>query len=209
MVFADRAAAGRRLADRLAGYAGRSDVVVLGLPRGGVPVAYQVAVALGVTLDVFVVRKVGTPGRPELAMGAVATGGVRVSNDEVRRRLAISDADFGLAAAVALGQLDSQERAYRGDRPPPVLAGRVAILVDDGLATGSTMRAAVIAARQQDPQRVVVAVPVAPAPVCAAFAAAGVDTVCVEQPADFVAVGLHYQNFEPTSEQEVRLLLAG
>src|SRR5438132_2525077 len=160
--FRDRAEAGRLLGERLGEYAGRDDVVVLGLPRGGVPVAREVARALGAPLDVFLVRKLGLPGQPELAMGAIASGGTRVLNEELVRELRLDDELIDRVAEREEAELARRERAYRGERPAPDLGGRTVVLVDDGLATGSTMRAAVAAVRRRDPQRVVVAVPTAP-----------------------------------------------
>jgi predicted phosphoribosyltransferase len=159
--FRNRTDAGRQLAEKLAAYANRPDVQVLALPRGGVPVGCEVARALGAPLDVFLVRKLGVPGYEELAMGAVATGGVRVLNDEIVRGLGISDHEIDAVVARELQELARRERLYRGDRTPPDVAGRTVILVDDGLATGATMRAAVAALRQQKPARIVIAVPTA------------------------------------------------
>ena len=164
--FRNRTDAGRRLAEKLAAYANRPDVLVLALPRGGVPVGFEVARALGAPLDVFLVRKLGVPGYEELAMGAVATGGVRVLNDEIVRGLGISEHEIDAAAARELQELARRQRLYRGDRPLPDIAGRTVILVDDGLATGATMRAAIQALRHQQPARIIVAVPTAsPTPV--------------------------------------------
>jgi putative phosphoribosyl transferase len=167
--FRNRAEAGRLLAERLRAYAGRDDVVVLGLPRGGVPVAFEIARALDAPLDVFLVRKLGVPGHEELALGAIATGGTRVLNERLVESLGIPREWIEAIDAKEMRELERRERAYRGDRPPPDLTGRTVILVDDGLATGSTMLAAVQAVRQDEPERVVVAVPVAPAEVCAAL----------------------------------------
>lgn len=208
MPFRDRFDAGQRLAQRLGRYAGRSDVLVLGLPRGGVPVAYEVAEALGVPLDVFLVRKLGVPGHEELAMGAIATGGVHVLNDDVIRSLGISDAAIDAVAAEEERELARRARAFRGERLPPDLRNRTAILVDDGLATGSTMKAAVEAVRQQEPDGVVVAVPVAAASTCESFQPIADEVVCLETPDPFLAVGLWYQDFAQTTDEEVRDLLA-
>ena len=166
--FRDRTEAGQRLAERLAAYAGRPDVLVLALPRGGVPVGFEVARALEAPLDVFVVRKLGVPGHEELAMGAIASGGVRVLNDDVVGALRIPDHVIDMSTSRELPELMSRERAYRGDRPPLTIHGRTVILVDDGLATGSTMRAAVAAVRRQRPARMIVAVPIAAPSTCAA-----------------------------------------
>lgn len=206
--FADRAEAGRRLAAALARYASRPDVVVLGLPRGGVPVAFEVAQALGAPLDVFVVRKLGVPGREELAMGAVASGGVRVVNEDVVETLRIPPTVIEQVAAREERELARRERLYRGGRPTLALAGKTAILVDDGLATGSTMRAAIAAARRLDPAAVVVAVPVGSPDVCADLRSLADEVVCVETPPFLYAVGLWYRDFTQVSDDEVRELLA-
>jgi predicted phosphoribosyltransferase len=207
MVFADRAAAGRALAERLRPFAGRSDVVVLALPRGGVPVAYEVARALGAPLDVFLVRKLGAPGQEELAMGAIATGGVRVLNEEVVGVLQVPDEEIDRVAAREMRELQRRERLYRDDRPPPEVRGRTVILIDDGLATGSTMRAAVAALRQQGPRRVVVAVPVAAAETAEEFQREVDHLVCVLTPEPFYSVGSWYRDFSQTTDAEVRELL--
>jgi predicted phosphoribosyltransferase len=164
--FRNRTDAGRQLAEKLAAYANRPDVLVLALPRGGVPVAFELARAFGAPLDVFLVRKLGVPGYEELAMGAVATGGVRVLNDEIVRGLGISEHEIDAVVARELRELSRRDRLYRGDRPPSDVAGRTVILVDDGLATGATMRAAVQALRQQQPGRIVAAVPTASPDTC-------------------------------------------
>jgi predicted phosphoribosyltransferase len=207
--FQDRVEAGRILAERLLQYRHRKDVVVLALPRGGVPIAAQLSAALGVPFDVFVVRKLGVPGHEELAMGAIATGGVRVVNDEVVGPLEIPDTVIDSVTGREQIELERRERLYRGSRAPIGLAARTVILVDDGLATGSTMRAAVKAARQQHPSRVVVAVPVGAASSCADLAREADDVVCLRMPDPFVAVGLWYRDFSPTSDEEVRSLLGG
>jgi predicted phosphoribosyltransferase len=206
--FRDRADAGRRLADELREYAGDPDVRVLALPRGGVPVAYEVARALDAPLDVFIVRKLGLPGHEELAMGAIATGGVLVRNEDVIRMAKVSDATLRRVAESELQELERRERRYRGDRPPPDVAGRTVILVDDGLATGSTMRAAVEAVRQQRPKRVVIAVPIAAPETCDSLQDEADDVVCAITPEPFYAVGLWYDDFSQTSDEEVRDLLA-
>ena len=205
--FADRAEAGELLAERLTAYRDRDDVVVLALPRGGVPVAREVAQALGVPLDVYVVRKLGVPGHEELAMGAIATGGVRLLNHDVIDALGIPMNVIDQVAAREHQELARREQAYRGDRGPIALTNKTVILVDDGLATGATMRAAVMAARQQQPARVIVAVPVGAASTCADLAAEADDVVCVRTPDPFVAVGLWYRDFTPTTDHEVRSLL--
>jgi putative phosphoribosyl transferase len=207
-MFRDRSHAGRALAGMLARYAGRPDVVVLALPRGGVPVGYEVARALGAPLDVFPVRKLGVPGREELAMGAIAAGGVVVVNDEVVRRLDIPEAVIDEAAAEERQELDRRAEAYRGGRPAPNLRGKTVVLVDDGLATGSTMRAAVAAVRRLGPAGVVVAVPVGALETCDQFRRVADDVVCAETPEPFFAVGSWYQDFAQTTDEEVRELLA-
>jgi putative phosphoribosyl transferase len=207
-MFRDRRDAGRRLAAGLGRYAGRRDVLVLGLPRGGVPVAAEVAAALGAPLDVFVVRKLGVPGREELAMGAIASGGVQVLNDDVVRQLGIPERAIERATAAEQRELERRERAYRGNRPPPDPRGKVVVLVDDGLATGATMRAAVRAVRRLDPGRVVVAVPVGAATTCEEFAGVADEVVCATEPDPFLAVGHWYEDFSQTTDDEVRDLLA-
>jgi erythromycin esterase-like protein/predicted phosphoribosyltransferase len=204
----DRREAGRLLAQKLSAYANRPDVLVLGLPRGGVPVAYEVARALGAPLDVFVVRKLGVPGYEELAMGAVATGGVRVLNEQLVERLGIPAHMIDAVAARELQELARRERRYRGDRPPPNVRGRTVILVDDGLATGATMHAAIEALRQQNPARVVVAVPTASPETCEEMKTRADDVICAITPEPFHAVGRWYQDFSQTTDEEVEDLLA-
>ena len=206
-LFADRREAGRRLASRLGAYKGRDDVVVLGLPRGGVPVAYEIATALGAPLDVFLVRKLGVPGHAELAMGAIASGGVRVLNEDVIDWYGLSEAAIERVAAEEQEELARREREYRKDQPPPDLHGRTVVLVDDGLATGSTMKAAVKAARTLEPARIVVAVPVGAADTCRELAALADEVVCAYTPEPFSAVGLWYRDFSQTTDDEVRELL--
>ena len=208
MLFRDRADAGRQLLTRLGAYRGRPDVLVLGLPRGGIPVAYEVARGLGSPLDVFVVRKLGVPGQEELAMGAIATGGVRVVNRDVVDALHIPPDVLDRAAAQELRELERRQRSYRGDRPEPQVEGRTVILVDDGLATGSTMRAAVQALRQQRPARIVVAVPVAAFATCEELRREVEDVVCFATPEPFMAVGRFYDDFSQTTDEEVHDLLA-
>jgi putative phosphoribosyl transferase len=207
MIFHDRADAGRALARRLARYADRPDVLVLALPRGGVPVAYEVAGALNAPLDVFLVRKLGAPGQEELAMGAIATGGVRVLNEDVVRLLQIPDEVIDSVAETQWRELERRERAYRDDRPLPDVRGRTVILIDDGLATGSTMRAAVAALRRQGPARVVVAVPVASPSTCDDLRDEVDEVVCAQTPEPFYAVGSWYEDFTQTSDAEVHALL--
>ena len=208
MRFHDRRDGGRRLAERLAHYSGGADVIVLGLPRGGVPVAFEVADALRAPLDVFLVRKLGVPGHDELAMGAIASGGIRVMNDSVLDRLAIGPDAIERVVMQEAEELRRRERAYRGDRPPLDLRDRVVILIDDGLATGSTMRAAAAAVQTQDPRRLVVAVPTAPPATCRDLAAEVDEVVTVITPEGFYAVGQWYDDFTQTSDAEVLELLA-
>lgn len=206
--YRDRREAGRALADRLRHFAGRQDVIVLALPRGGVPVAFEVAKAIGATLDVFMVRKLGLPGHPEFAIGAIASGGIRTLDDDLVRYYRIPAATVEQLARAEQQELERRERAYRGARPPLVLEDRIVILVDDGLATGSTMRAAVIAVRRQLPSQIVVAAPVGARQACRALDQVADEVVCAMTPEPFNAVGLWYQNFEQTTDDEVRYLLA-
>lgn len=207
--FRDRAEAGQVLAAGLSAYAGVPDVVVLGLPRGGVPVAAEVAAALAAPLDVFVVRKLGVPGHDELAMGAIAAGGVRVLNNSVIAGLGISHDEIERVADRESRELDRRAQAYRDARPPLDLQGKVVVLVDDGLATGSTMRAAVAAVRTYEPRRVVVAVPVGAPVTCAALATEADEVVCARTPSRFQAVGQWYLDFSPTTDEEIHRLLSG
>ncbi len=207
MVFRNRTDAGRALARRLRPYADRPDVLILALPRGGVPVAYEVARTLHAPLDVFLVRKLGVPGQEELAMGAIASGGVRVLNQEVVNALQIPDEIIDSVAETEWRELERRERAYRDDRAWPDIRGRTIILIDDGLATGTTMRAAIAALRQQGPARIVVAVPVASATTCEEFHDLAEDVVCVQTPEPFFAVGAWYDDFTQTSDAEVHSLL--
>jgi predicted phosphoribosyltransferase len=205
--FADRAEAGELLAQQLQHYAGNQDVIVLGLPRGGVPVAYQVARALRVPLDVFTVRKLGVPGFEELAAGAIASGGVRVLNQDVIRSLPNAEAIIEEVTRREKEELDRREQSYRDGRPAPQLRDRIVILVDDGLATGATMRAAVEALRQAGATRIVVAVPVGPPETCREIAQEADEVVCASAPEFFHAVGQYYDNFAQTTDEEVRDLL--
>ncbi|MHB0875638.1 MAG: phosphoribosyltransferase [Anaerolineae bacterium] len=205
--YRDRSHAGQELAKRLATYANRPDVLVLGLPRGGIPVAYEVAKGLAAPLDVFVVRKLGVPGQEELAMGAIAPGGVRVLNEEVVGSLNLSDDVIDAVAARERLELERREREYRDDKPPIDAHGRIVILVDDGLATGATMRAAAAAIRRQSPAKLVVAVPVAAAETCYALRREVDEIICNLTPDVFYAVGLWYEDFSQTSDREVRELL--
>src|SRR2546430_12480127 len=198
--FRNRAEAGRALARALEHYAGRDDVVVLALPRGGVPVAYEVAKKIGAPLDVFLVRKLGVPGHEELAMGAIASGGVRVINEDVVRFLNIPDEVIDAVAADEQQELERRGSAYRDERPPPDVKGRVVILIDDGLATGSTMRAAAAALRKQGPARIVVAVPVSAPETCNEFRSEVDEIVCAVTPEPFRGVGLWYKDFSQTTD---------
>jgi putative phosphoribosyl transferase len=204
MLFDDRQDAGQQLAQRLRGYAGRGDTLVLALPRGGVPVGYEVALALGAPLDVFVVRKLGVPQQRELAMGAIASGGIVVVNHEVLDALQLPESVIETAALYAREEMERQERAFRGERPEAPIAGRVVLLVDDGLATGSTMRAAVRAVRAKKPQRTIVAVPVGAPTTCAELAREADEVVCLETPQPFSSVGQWYRDFTQTEDDEVR-----
>lgn len=208
MIFRDRQDAGLRLAGTLGAYAGRNDVIVLALPRGGVPVAFEVARALDAPLDVFVVRKLGVPGMTELAMGAIASGGTRVLNREVVEGLGITDETIERVARDELQELNRRERSYRGDRPPTELRGRTVILVDDGLATGSTMRAAIAAVKQREPDRLIVAVPVAAPQTADAIREEVDELIVLETPPGFFAVGAYYAEFTQVTDDEVRALLA-
>lgn len=206
-LFHDRTDAGRQLAERLSGYANRNDVVALALPRGGVPVAYQVASRLAVPLDVFLVRKLGVPGHVELAMGAVAPGGVEVLNHGLIADLGISPATVAEIAAAERIELERRDRVFRGGRPFPELAGKTVIVIDDGLATGATMEAAVTALRRMNPAEIVVAVPVGARETCDRFARLADHVVCLATPASFDAVGLWYEDFSQTTDDEVKELL--
>jgi putative phosphoribosyl transferase len=206
--FRDRADAGRALAHALSDYAGRDDVVVLALPRGGVPVAYEVAKELAAPLDVFLVRKLGVPGHEELAMGAVASGGVLVLDESVLRWLGISEEQIQDTLARELDELRRREDAYRDGRPLPDLKGKTVILVDDGLATGASMRAAARAARRHQPAQLVIAVPVASRTTCDELRVEADEVVCAVTPEPFFAVGNWYEDFSQTGDEEVRDLLA-
>jgi putative phosphoribosyl transferase len=207
--FSNRAEAGELLAARFSALANRADVIVLALPRGGVPVGYEVARALGVALDVFVVRKLGVPGHEELAMGAIASGDVRLVNHDVVDALGIPANVIDHVAVRERLELERREQLYRGSRPLAPLSNKTVLLVDDGLATGSTMRAAVTAVRAQRPARIIVAVPVGAPSTCSELSKDADEVVCLRSPEPFVAVGLWYRDFTPTSDAEVRALLAG
>lgn len=206
--FEDRSDAGRHLAKELRHYRGRSDVVVLALPRGGVPVGYEVAEALAAPLDVFVVRKLGVPGQPELAMGAIATGGVRVLNEDLVRRLSIPERVTDQVTERERRELERRERTYRGGGAPPAIGGKTVILVDDGLATGATMRAAVMALKALGPEAIVVAVPTASPETCEEFRGEVDDVVCVHTPQPFHGVGRWYRDFSQTTDADVQELLS-
>ena len=208
MRYRDRRQAGKALALELAGYVGRDDVVVLALPRGGVPVAFEVAQALHAPLDVFLVRKLGVPRHEELAMGAIASGGVCVLNEEVVRQLGIDATSIDAVAAREQAELHRREQLYRQGRPDLDLESKTVIVVDDGLATGSTMRAAIVALRKLAPARVIVAVPIAAAETCRALRVIADEVVCTVTPYPFGGVGAWYEDFSQTEDDEVRLLLA-
>src|SRR5881296_3418146 len=207
-VFENRAEAGRQLAEKLDKYSGREDVIVLGLPRGGVPVANEVAKRLRAPLDVFIVRKLGVPGFEELAAGAIASGGVRVLNEDVVRAIPHADQAIEAVTARETTELERREEIYREGRPAPDLRDRIAILVDDGLATGATMRAAVKALRQSGAAKIVVAVPVGPPDTCHELEEQADETICLSMPEFFQAVGQYYEDFSQTSDEDVRELLA-
>jgi putative phosphoribosyl transferase len=206
-LYKDRRDAGQKLAQDLMQYQGRSDVIVLALPRGGVPVAYEVARKLDVPLDIFLVRKLGVPGQEELALGAIASGGIQVTNREVVRALHIPDNEIEEIARRELEELNRRERAYRGNQPRINIGGKIVILIDDGLATGASMRAAVDSLRLQNPAKIVVAVPTASREVCEAFKSIVDQIVCSTTPQPFFGVGVWYDDFEQTSDEEVRALL--
>ena len=206
--FANRTEAGRLLAEKLGEYADRNDVIVLGLPRGGVPVAYEVAKRLRAPLDVFIVRKLGVPGFEELAAGAIASGGVRVLNEEVMRAIPHAEEAIEAVTERETTELQRREQIYRQERPSPELQNRTAILVDDGLATGATMRAAVKALRERGAAKIVVAVPVGPPDTCHELEQLADETLCLSTPPLFQAVGQYYEDFSQTSDEDVRELLA-
>ncbi len=209
MRFPNRTDAGRQLADRLLEYANRSDVIVLALPRGGVPVAHEVAARLKAPLDVFLVRKLGVPGHPELAMGAIAAGGIAVLSESLIHQLGIPRALVDQVASRERLELERRDVAYRDGRRPVMVKDRTVILVDDGLATGSTMQAAILALRQQAPARIVVAAPVGARETCERLGRVADRVVCVSTPEPFDAVGLWYEDFSQITDDEVRQLLTG
>jgi putative phosphoribosyl transferase len=205
--FQDRADAGRQLAEQLLEHGGRDDVIVLALPRGGVPVGFEVAHRLKVPLDVFVVRKLGVPGHEELAMGAIASGGVRVLNEDVLYVIPDAQAIVEMVTATERAELERRERNYRDNRPAPDVKGKTVILVDDGLATGATMRAAAAALRQQGAAKIIIAVPVGAPSTCHEIRNAADDVICLISPGSFIGVGQYYEGFSQTSDEEVRDLL--
>jgi len=207
-IFQDRTDAGRQLAEKLLSYAGRDDVIVLALPRGGVPVAFEVAQRVRVPLDVCVVRKLGVPGHEELAMGAIASGGVRVLNEDVLYVLPDAQSIVEMVTAIEREELKRRERDYRSNRPAPEVRGRTVILVDDGLATGATMRAAAAALRQQGAAKIIVAVPVGAPGTCHEIRSVADEVVCLQTPGSFMGVGQYYEDFSQTTDEEVRELLA-
>jgi putative phosphoribosyl transferase len=207
-IFQDRTDAGRQLAEQLLSYAERDDVIVLALPRGGVPVAFEVAQRLRVPLDVFVVRKLGVPGHEELAMGAIASGGIRVLNEDVLRVMPNSHGIVDQVAAIEGEELQRRERHYRADRPAPESKDRIVILIDDGLATGASMRAAVAALRQQGAAKIIVAVPVGAPTTCEELKNMADEVLCLQTPPEFIGVGQYYLDFSQTTDEEVRELLA-
>jgi putative phosphoribosyl transferase len=206
--FRDRSEAGKMLAKRLTAYANRQDLLVLGLPRGGVPVAFEIATSLNAPLDICLVRKLGVPDHEELAMGAIASGGVRVLNYDVVDSFGIDRETINEVAAKELRELQRRDHSYRGARPLPEIKNRTVILVDDGIATGSTMRAAIAIVQQQQPQHLVVAVPVAPPITCEQLQAEVDEVVCLVMPESLYAIGLWYEDFSQTTDAEVRNLLA-
>ena len=207
MIFANRTSAGKELALHLRRYANREDVIVLGAPRGGIPVAFEVATELGAPLDVFVLRKLGVPDREEFAFGAIASGGVRIIDRNTVESLGITGLDIERVTRAEKQELERRERAYRGGRPPLDVRGLTVILIDDGIATGSSMRAAIRALRQLKPGRIVLAVPVAPASTCGQLRFEADELVCIETPEPFYGVGQFYGDFSQVSDREVKELL--
>jgi len=205
--FNDRIDAGKRLAERLSEYANREDVLILALPRGGVPVAFEVAKELNLKMDIFIVRKLGVPGNEELAMGAIASGNIRVLNEDVIRSFRIPQKAIDEATANELGELERRERIYRKNRPVPKISGSTVILIDDGLATGATMRAAVAAVKTKNPAKVIIAVPVAAPDTCSDFGSEVDEVMCVATPEPFYGVGAWYEDFSQTTDKEVCDLL--
>ncbi|WP_292382125.1 phosphoribosyltransferase [Methanosarcina sp. UBA289] len=206
-LYKDRVDAGKRLAKELSKYANRSDVLILALPRGGVPVAFEVAKELNVKMDVFIVRKLGVPGNEELAMGAISSDNIRVLNEDVVRSFQIPERVINMVAENELRELERRERAYRGDRPKPEISGSTVILIDDGLATGATMRAAAAALKIKNPEKIVVAVPTGAPDTCELFRREVDEVICVATPEPFYGVGAWYGNFSQTTDEEVCDLL--
>ena len=205
--FKDRRDAGRLLARKLSVYTNHTDVIVLALPRGGVPVAYEVALALNAPLDIFLVRKLGLPGREELAIGAIASGGIRVLNEDIIRVLGVPEEVINIVARNELQELQRREHNYRGDRPAPEVRDRKVILIDDGLATGASMRAAVVGVRAQHPARIVIAVPAAAPELCNAFQFEVDEMVCAMTPEPFYGLSRWYEDFSQTTDEDVRMFL--
>lgn len=203
-LFADRKEAGEKLAQKLSEYTSADNVVVLGLPRGGVPVAYEVAKAIQSPMDIFLVRKLGVPGHEELAMGAIASGGVRVLNDSLIDQLAITDKMLASVAAQEQQELERRERVYRGDNPRVELTDKKAILVDDGIATGASMKAAIEALRAHKPEKIIVAVPVSPPDTYMEIKEQVDEFVCIDTPQPFYGVGMWYEDFSQTTDEEVK-----
>lgn len=206
-LFRDRKDAGRKLAQKLTAYTGRSDVIVLALPRGGVPVAYEVALALRVPMDIFIVRKLGWPGHEEMAIGAIASGGVKVLNEDIVQYLNIPEALIDAVAQRELRELERRERAYRGNRPPLEVKGCIVIVIDDGLATGASMRAAIVGLRAHSPAQIVIAVPTSALETCEALEPEVDHIICATTPEPFYGVSRWYEDFSPTTDEEVRMLL--
>jgi putative phosphoribosyl transferase len=205
--FKDRRDGGRKLAQKLSVYASQPNMLILALPRGGVPVAYEVALTLNVSLDIFLVRKLGLPGREELAIGAIASGGVRILNTDIIRMLSVPEEVINFVARKELQELQRRERLYRGHRPSPEVRDRKVILIDDGLATGASMRAAVAGLRAQHPSRIIIAVPAAAAETCDALRSEVDDVICAITPEPFYGVSRWYEDFSQVTDEEVRTLL--
>jgi len=206
-IFENRRDAGKQLAKELSEFKGQNDAIVLGLPRGGIPVAYEVAKALELPLDVFIVRKLGVPGQPELAMGAIASGDIKVMNESVVRNAGISDQQIEEVAHKEKEELKKREKAYRGARPDIDLQGKTVLIVDDGLATGASMRAAISALREHNPKKIIAAIPTAPRDTCQEFESEVDQIICLRTPSPFWGVGGSYQNFSQTTNEEVRTFL--
>ena len=206
-IFENRRDAGKQLAKELSEFKGQNDAIVLGLPRGGIPVAYEVAKALELPLDVFIVRKLSVPGQPELAMGAIASGDIKVMNESVVRNAGISDQQIEEVAHKEKEELKKREKAYRGARPDIDLQGKTVLIVDDGLATGASMRAAISALREHNPKKIIAAIPTAPRDTCQEFESEVDQIICLRTPSPFWGVGGSYQNFSQTTNEEVRTFL--